>query len=88
MAGIKPIEDIGARAPDVQKAGGRRRKPDSKHGNASITRRIRRFVRLIELRVFERIQGLLGHQQNVGPARKLADAGNCSLRSIRAIGHF
>ena len=31
VAGIKPIEDISARAPDVQKAGGRRRKPDSQH---------------------------------------------------------
>ena len=37
VAGVEPVEDEGARAPDVQKARGRRRKADSQHGNASIT---------------------------------------------------
>jgi hypothetical protein len=37
MAGIQPVEDIRARTPDVQKSRGRRRKTNSRHGNASIT---------------------------------------------------
>ncbi len=37
VAGVEPIENEGARAPDVQKARRRGRKADSNHGNASIT---------------------------------------------------
>src|SRR5271168_3766323 len=37
MARIEPVEDEGTRSPNVQKARGRGRKPNSNHGNASIT---------------------------------------------------
>ena len=33
MTGEQPVEDIGARTPNVQKSRGRRRKTDSMHGN-------------------------------------------------------
>ena len=36
VAGVEPVEDEGARAPDVQKARGRGRKANSEHGNCSI----------------------------------------------------
>ena len=39
VAGVEPVEDEGARAPDVQKAGGRRRKTNSKHGKCQYNKR-------------------------------------------------
>jgi hypothetical protein len=37
VAGVEPVEDIGPRAPNVQKASGRRGETNSDHGNFSIT---------------------------------------------------
>ena len=73
-AGVEPVEDEGARAPDVQKARGRRRKTNSEHGNFSITGwvlEVRKEIRRLVDRMGASAQDVLFYERGSMSKREL-----------------